>query len=84
MAQGIDQVAGGGEVPHRLGDERLAQCQAILGRTAVADPAVAGQMPAGIADFANGHELAVLLIEWAQFIFQEGEEAGLNGMPDVA
>src|SRR5208337_597975 len=83
MAQGVDQLASGWEVPHGLGDECLAQRQTILWRATVADPAVARQVLARIASFADGDELAMLVIEFAEFIFQLGKEPSLNGVPEV-
>jgi hypothetical protein len=84
VAYGVDQVAGGGKVPDGLGDECLAQRQAVLGRAAVADPALGREVLAWVACFADGDELAVLVIEFAEFILQNGEEPSLDGVPRIA
>jgi len=84
VAYGVDQVAGGGKVPDGLGDECLARRQAILGRAAVTEPAAGRQLLAWVADLAGGDELAVLVIEFAEFILQNGKQPCLNGAPKIA
>jgi len=63
MEDGVDQVAGGGEVPHGFGDVRLAQCQPVAGRTAVAALPVGGHVILRRAQLADRHELPLLLFE---------------------
>ncbi|OQA29563.1 MAG: hypothetical protein BWY57_03303 [Betaproteobacteria bacterium ADurb.Bin341] len=74
VADGVDQVAGGGEVPDGLGDERLAQRQAVARRAAVAAPTVRGHVVLRDAQLADGHELPVLVVERSDFVLQQGEE----------
>jgi hypothetical protein len=55
-----------------------------LGDPAVADPAVGRQVLVEGAGLAHGDELAVLAIELAHLVFQQREEPGLDGVPQVA
>ena len=80
-ADAVDQVAGGGKIPDRLGDISLAQGEPVAGQTAVADPTVGAHMIMRRAQFADGHELPVLLVERSDFIFQRGEQPRLDPVP---
>ena len=74
MANRVEQVAGRGEVPDGLGDEGLAQGQAVAGGTAVAAPAVGVHVILRGAQFADRHELPVSFVEFADFVLQHGEK----------
>jgi len=84
MADGVDQVAGGGEVPHGFGDVRLAQGQPVAGRTAVADPSVRGHVIVRRAQLADRHELPVLLVEFAELVLQHRKQPRLDAVPQMA
>src|SRR5574344_1583677 len=83
-ADRIDQVACRGEVPDRLGDEGLAERQPVAGRAAVADPAVGGHVVLRRAKLADGHELPMLLVEFADLVLQHGEQPRLDALPEFA
>jgi len=74
VADGVDEVARGREIPHGFRDERLAQRQAVAGRTAVAAPAVRGHVILRGAQFADRDEQPVFLVEHSDFVLQRGEE----------
>ena len=84
VADRVEQVAGRGEVPDGLGDEGLAQGQAVAGRAAVAAPAVDGHVVLRGAQFANRDELAVPLVEFADLVFQCGDQPSLDADPQTA
>jgi len=84
MSHCVDQVAGRGKIPDGFGDKGLAQRQATIGRAAVAHPAVGVHVRLRRAGLANSDELPVLVVEFAQLIFQHGEQPGLNAVPEYA
>jgi hypothetical protein len=84
MEDGVDQVASGGEVPHGFGDVRLAQRQPVVWRAAVPAPAVRSHVILRGAQFADGHELPMLIIEHSDFVLQHWEEPRLDAVPQLS
>lgn len=56
----------------------------VLQQAAVAHPAVGIHVRLRRAGLANGDELPVHVVEFAQFVFQHREEPGLDAVPEYA
>jgi len=48
----------------------LQSARPVLGRTTVAHPPVVGQVLLRCAEFAHGDKLPMLLVQFADFVFQ--------------
>lgn len=67
--------------PEHPWDERLAQCQTVLGRAAVTDPTVDAQVDLRLAQLADGDERPMSLVERADLILQRGQKPCQNAVP---
>jgi hypothetical protein len=84
VADGVDQVAGGGEVPNRFGDKSLAENKPVAGRAAATDPAEGGPVILRCTQFADRDEQPVLPVQFANLALEKWEQSRLDAIPQAA